>query len=157
MFKPMSQLLHDATSEEIISAITLALENSDESPFWVQKTVPFLEALLSVLEPLKEQQLLFTPEGKPVETLTPELLLGWCDLLSLKTLAFTLQKSNASGRLERTDYAAEKSAEYKHIDLEPLGSYLSSYTVDLENESLDFPIANYNLHIGMTDAIKKMF
>ncbi len=155
-FRPMSQLLDDAGAEEIINAMRVALENSDESPFWVQKTIPFLKAVLSVLQPLKTQHLLFTPEGEPVQILTPELLLGWCDLLSLKTLAFTLQKSNADGKLVRTKHSPEKTAAYEEIDLEILGAYLSSYTVNLEDELLDFPIANYNLHIGMTDAIKKM-
>lgn len=157
MFKPMSELLNDATTEQVVNAMKLALENSDESPFWVQKTVPLLEAMFSVLQPLKAQYLLFTPEGAPAEKLTPELLLRWCDLVSLKTLAFTLQKSNVSGRLERTRYPEEQAAAYTPIELQTLGSYLSGYSVNLENEALDFPIANYNLHIGMADAIRKMF
>jgi hypothetical protein len=46
---------------------------------------------------------------------------------------------------------------YKKVDLEILGKYLSSYKVDLTDEdSLDFPVGNYNLHIGMVTIIKTL-
>lgn len=156
MFKSMKQLLADGSREEISSAMKLTLENSDEAPFWSEKALPYANAILSVLIPLRDQNLLFTPEGRPEQLLTPELLIQWGDLLSLKTLAFTLQKSNAGDRLMRTRYNDNQASAYKKINLEEIGSYLSSYTVNLENESEDFPIAHYNLHIGITDVIKKL-
>jgi len=156
MFKSMNQLLADGSRKDISSAMKLTLENSDEAPFWTEKTLPYADAILSVLIPLRDQNLLFTPEGKPEQLLTPELLIRWCDLLSLKTLAFTLQKSNTEGRLMRTRYNDDRASSYQTINLEEIGSYLSSYTVNLENESEDFPIAHYNLHIGITDVIKKL-
>ncbi|DAB38297.1 MAG TPA: hypothetical protein CFH83_06645, partial [Sulfuricurvum kujiense] len=117
---------------------------------------PFCEAILSVLIPLQEQNLLFDPEGNHFPDLTPELFLRWCDLLSLRTLAFTLAKSNTEGKLLRTKLSPELSNTYQPIDLEILGKYLSGYSVNLENEMVDFPVTNYNLHIGMTSLITKI-
>jgi len=156
VIRTFSQILAEGTSEEILAALQAALDKADESPFWATKVIPLAEAVLSVLIPLRDRQLLFTPEGEPQETLTPELVLRWCDLVSLKTLAFTLQKSNDSGQLERTKHSAEEARRYRHVDLETLAKYLGSYTVDLKNESLDFPIAHYNLHVGISDVLSKL-
>lgn len=156
MFKTMRQLLSEGSRDEIIAAMRLTLSTTDEAPFWADKSLPYVEAILSALIPLREQGLLFTPEGRPQEKLTPALLLSWCDLLSLKSLAFTLQSSNEHGKLLRTQYDEQRASTYETIDLKALGSYLSSYTVNLENEAEDFPIAHYNLHIGITDVIKKL-
>jgi len=149
----MPTLLATGNSTAILGAISATLERSDEAPFWRQKTLPFVEAILSVLIPLREQHLLFDPEGNEHETLTPALLLRWCDLMSLKTLAFTLAKSNDQGKLVRTKITTQT---YQPIDLEILGKYLSGYTINLEDESIDFPIRNYNLHIGISDLISKI-
>lgn len=146
-------LLGSGNSSAILGAISATLDRLDEAPFWRQKTLPFVEAILSVLIPLREQNLLFDPEGNAHETLTPALLLRWCDLMSLKTLAFTLAKSNDQGKLVRTKIAAQT---YQPIDLEILGKYLSGYNINLEDESIDFPIRNYNLHIGISDLINKI-
>jgi len=132
------------------------LATRNESPFWSDKVVPFSRAILSVLVPLRDADLLFTPEGHYVEVLTPELFLNWSDFLSLKTLAFTLAYSNEAGKLLRTKLDDEKCENYMPIDLGDLGTYLSRYTVNLENESLDFPIANYNLHQGVSNVIKSL-
>ena len=153
----MRSLLASGDAPAVLGALSAALERSDEAPFWSQKTLPYCEAILSVLIPLREQKLLFDPEGRPSEGLTPELFLRWCDLLSLKTLAFTLAKSNEAGRLLRTRWEDEKTILYTPVDLEILGKYLSGYSVNLENEWVDFPITNYNLHIGITSLIAKLF
>lgn len=149
----MSTLLKSGESRAIMGAITVTLERLDEAPFWAKKTLPYCEAILSVLIPLRDQHLLFDPEGKVAMELTPPLFLRWCDLMSLKTLAFTLAKSNECGKLVRTKI---KSDTYQPIDLEKLGTYLSGYTVNLIDENLDFPIPNYNLHIGITSLIEKI-
>lgn len=153
----MSTLFQSGDAPAILGAIKVAIERSDEAPFWQQKTLPYCEAILSVLIPLREQKLLFTPEGKPMDELTMELFLRWCDLMSVKTLAFTLAKSNTAEKLMRTKYDAQRAATYEPIDLETLGRYLSVYTVNLCDESIDFPITNYNLHIGMTTLITNIF
>lgn len=149
----MDTLLKSGKSSAILGAVSTALDRSDEAPFWRQKSLPFCEAVISVLIPLREQHLLFDPEGNPHSELTPALFLRWCDLLSLRTLAFTLAKSNEAGKLLRTKIDTE---EYQPIDLEFLGKYLSGYSVNLENEMVDFPITNYNLHIGMMSLLTKI-
>ncbi|WP_457744049.1 hypothetical protein [Sulfurimonas sp.] len=150
------ELFKNASRESIVSVIEAELKTRNESPFWSDKVVPFSNAVLSVLIPLRDAGLLFTPEGKEVIELTPELFFAWNDFLSLKTLAFTITMSNEAGKLLRTDIDEEKTLSYKEIDLSDLGSYLSRYTVNLENESLDFPIANYNLHQGVSNVIKSL-
>lgn len=152
----MPTLLKSNNSSAILAALSTALDRSDEAPFWRQKSLPFCEAVLSVLVPLSEQHLLFDPEGNPHTELTPALFIRWCDLLSLRTLAFTLARSNTEGRLLRTKLSPDLCNTYQPIDLEILGKYLSGYSVNLENEMVDFPITNYNLHIGMTSLITKI-
>jgi hypothetical protein len=152
----MDTLLRSGESSAILGAVSAALERSDEAPFWRQKSLPFCEAILSVLIPLREQHLLFDPEGIPHAELTPELFIRWCDLLSLKTLAFTLAHSNKEGKLVRTKLSSDLCTAYTPIDLEILGKYLSGYSVNLNDEWVDFPITNYNLHIGMTSLITKI-
>lgn len=151
----LSELLQNNTKDEILEYITQSLEMSEEAPFWKEKIVPFIDAILSVLLALKKQNLLFTPEGNIEEKLSSELFYKWTDLISLRTLAFTLELSNAQNKLLRTSY---KDVEYEKVDLEVLGKYLSSYKVNLTDEDhLDFPVGNYNLHIGMVTIIKSLF
>jgi hypothetical protein len=156
MIRTFAQILAEEDITRIEAALDTALENANESPFWAQKTMPLARSVLSAVIPLREQGLLFDPEGNPQGTLTPALLLRWCDLVSLKTLAFTLQKSNDAGKLLRTKYPDSETQRYVPVDLTALGTYLSGYTVNLENEALDFPIAHYNLHTGIADVLKKL-
>ena len=150
------KLFANAPLEEIVTEIIKELETRNESPFWTEKVGPFTHAILSVLIPLRERGILFDPQGVKVEILTPELFLEWSDFVSLKMLVFTLAKSNEAGQLLRTKLCEEESLKYEPIDLEQLGTYLSKYSVNLENESLDFPIANYNLHQGVSNVIKSL-
>lgn len=150
------ELFKNKDIDTIVDTIEKELSTRNESPFWSDKVVPFSRAILSVLVPLRDNDLLFTPEGTYVDTLTPELFLDWSDFLSLKTLAFTLAHSNEANKLVRTKLDDEKCENYTPIDLSDLGTYLSRYTVNLENESLDFPIANYNLHQGVSNVIKSL-
>jgi len=156
MNKESYELFQNESVEKIVATIESELKTRNESPFWADKVVPFSHAILSVLVPLREHHLLFNPEGNTVDILTPELFLEWSDFVSLKTLAFTLQESNAQKKLCRTKLSDDACASYKKIDLEILGAYLSRYTVNLENESLDFPISNYNLHQGVSNVIKSL-
>ena len=150
------ELFKNSQIENIVSKIERELKTRNESPFWADKVVPFSRAILSVLVPLRDTKLLFTPEGNGIDELTPELFLDWSDFLSLKTLAFIVQASNESGELLRTNVSASKLKNYTNIDLKLLGDYLSRYTVNLEDESLDFPISNYNLHQGVSNVIKSL-
>ncbi len=155
--KEESYLLFEKESfANITTTIADELEKRNESPFWKDKVVPFSQAILSVLIPLRDQGVLFNPQGKKETLLTPELFLEWNDFVSLKTLAFTLQKSNEQGKLLRTSLSEEETKRYKEIDLKLLGDYLSKYSVNLEYENLDFPISNYNLHQGVSNVIKSL-
>lgn len=149
-------LFNSADIKTILEVLENELKTRSESPFWSDKVVPFSEAILSILIPLREANMLFNPEGKLEEKLTPELFFLWSDFVSLKSLAFTIQKSNEAGVLLRTKLGESISQGYKEIDLKILGDYLARYTVNLENESLDFPIANYNLHLGVSNVIKSL-
>ena len=149
-----SYLLQNSTKDEVLRVLAEKLNNSDEADFWKEKIIPFTESILSVLISLKNQNLLFNPEGKIVQELNSELFFRWSDLVCLKTLAFILQESNEKNKLVRTDY---NDVKYKVIDLEKLGSYLSSNRVNIVDEdSLDFPMSIYNLHIGMITIIKNL-
>lgn len=156
MKKESYELFKSASVEQIVEILAAELKTRNESPFWSDKVVPFSRAILSVLVALRENKMLFDPEGKAVEELTPELFFEWNDFVSLKALAFTIQKSNAEGKLVRTSLDNSTCQRYKEIDLTFLGEYLSRHTVNLENESLDFPISNYNLHQGVSNVIKSL-
>ena len=132
------ELFKNQSIQNITKVIADELETRNEQEFWGQKVVPFSEAILSVLVPLRDAGELFNPEGQKTDELTPELFLRWSDFVSLKALAFKLQKMD------------------KDIDLEILGDYLASYNVNLEKESLDFPISSYNLHQGVSNVIKSL-
>lgn len=155
--KPESYTLFENGSlDEITNYLSTELKTRNESPFWSDKVIPFSGAILSVLIPLRENKMLFSPQNRAVEKLTPELFFEWSDFVSLKTLAFTLQKSNEEKRLMRTLLEDSTCQRYTKIDLTLLGDYLSRYSINLENESLDFPIVNYNLHQGVSNVIKSL-
>ena len=149
-----TKLLQNSSQEEIIKVLEDKLKNSEEPDFWKEKIIPFTEAILSVLLPLKEQNILFNPEGQIVNTIDSELFFRWSDLVCLKTLAFIIEQSNEQNKLVRTEY---KNVEYKTINLEKLGVYLSSNRVNIiDEDSLDFPMSIYNLHQGMVTIIKNL-
>jgi len=150
----LDELLKNSSKEQIVEQYSKALDLSDEDDFWKEKILPYVDAVLSVILPLRDQKLLFTPEGRIVEEINKEFFYRWSDLICLRTMAFILEESNEKEQLVRTDYSDVK---YEKIDLQILGEYLSSYRVNLtEEDSLDFPVANYNLHTGMLTTIKTL-
>lgn len=150
----LDELLKTASKEEILEEYEKALDKSEEEDFWKDKILPYVEATLSVLLPLRDQNLLFSPEGRKVEQIDKEFFYRWSDLVCLRTMAFILEQSNEKNSLVRTDY---KNVDYKVVDLKALGEYLNSYRVNLTDEdNLDFPVANYNLHTGMLTTIKTL-
>lgn len=139
------ELFKSSGTDEITEVLSKELKLRNEQAFWGDKVIPFTQAILSVLIPLRDTNKLFTPEGESVDELTPELFLRWSDFVSLKSLAFTIQRSNKLEGEFKTD-----------IDLKILGDYLSHYNVNLEDELLDFPISHYNLHQGVSNVIKSL-
>ena len=150
------ELFKSESLENIVDTLEKELATRNESPFWTEKVVPFSKAILSVLVPLRDEGILFDTQGSHIQELSPELFLEWSDFVSLKMLAFTIQESNISNELQRTKLESDLCKKYKEIDLNLLGDYLSRYTVNLEDEMLDFPIANYNLHQGVSNVIKSL-
>lgn len=150
------ELFKYGSVEKIVRTIDEELTKRNESPVWTTRVHPFTKAILSILVPLRDAKMLFNPEGKLVNELTPELFFLWSDFVSLKTLAFTIQKSNEAKKLLRTSLEISTCQRYKGIELKDLGDYLSANSVNLENESLDFPIASYNLHQGVSNVIKSL-
>lgn len=150
------ELFKKAEIQIILDKLESELKTRNESPFWADKVIPFSGAILSVLIPLRDANMLFNPEGKEEKELTPELFFKWNDFVSLKSLAFTIQKSNEAGELLRTKLDNSICKSYQTIDLKPLGDYLAKNRVNLEDESLDFPISNYNLHQGVSNVIKSL-
>ena len=150
------ELFKNAEIQTIVNILATELATRNESPFWAEKVVPFSSAILSILIPLRDKNILFDTQGLAMSELTPDLFLEWSDFVSLKMLAFTIQKSNAIGTLQRTALSAESCTKYEEIDLTLLGDYLAKYTVNLEDELLDFPISNYNLHQGVSNVIKSL-
>jgi len=156
MKKQSYEMFKNSTLDEIVNVLDEELQKRNESPIWKLKVVPFSRAVLSVLIPLRDEKMLFTPEGDVADELTPELFFRWCDFVSLKTLAFTIEKSNEAKKLLRTKVDDATCQRYKNIDLKELGDYLSANNVNLDNEFLDFPISTYNLHQGVSNVIKSL-
>ena len=150
------KLFENENVNTICDVIEKELATRNESPFWADKVVPFSKAILSVLVPLRDNKILFNPQGGLEEKLTPKLFLEWHDFVSLKTLAFTIQMSNEKGELLRTTLTQVQCEKYEYIDLKLLGDYLGKYMVNLEYEDLDFPISNYNLHQGVSNVISSL-
>ncbi|MEA2100704.1 MAG: hypothetical protein U9P72_11315 [Campylobacterota bacterium] len=150
------ELFKNGSIEDIRKVLDSELITRNESPFWTTKIIPFSEAILSVLIPLRDLDMLFNPEGKRVEELTPELFLLWSDFVSLKSLAFTIQESNVANKLLRTKLDESFCEKYEEIELNTLYDYLAINNVNLEKESLDFPISTYNLHQGVSNVIKSL-
>jgi len=130
------ELFKSASIDTILDSIDKELQLRNESPIWKLKVIPFSRAILSVLVPLRDAGELFNPEGKSVQELTPELFFSWSDFVSLKMFYFKMKDSN--------------------LDVSVLGEYLASCNVNLDDEYLDFPIATYNLHQGVSNVIKSL-
>lgn len=150
------ELFKNADIQTVLKTLEDELRTRNESPFWRDKVVPFSEAILSILIPLRDEKMLFDPQGCAKEELTPELFFEWSDFVSLKSLAFIVQRSNEAGELIGTNLDDATCKRYKSMEVGVLGAYLSRYNVNLENEHLDFPIANYNLHQGVSSVIKSL-
>ena len=69
-------LFANAKMEEILETLEVELLKRNESPFWSDKVVPFAGAILTVLVPLRDANMLFNPQGRAADMLTPELFLS---------------------------------------------------------------------------------
>lgn len=150
-----SYLLQNSTKDEVLRVLAEKLNNSDEADFWKEKIIPYVRIILTLLFPLKEEKLLFTPEGEKVDILDSELFFRWADLVCLRVLYFIIKQSNEENQLLRTKY---QNKNYKFINVEEVENYLLQNRINITNEdTLDFPVATYNLHIGINSIIKNLF
>ena len=134
MKKESYELFKTAKIETILEVLEAELNTRNESPFWTDKVIPFSQSILSVLIPLRDANMLFNPQNNEIKELSPELFFEWSDFVSLKALFFKVQ----------------------NVDREILAEYLHKNNVNIENESLDFPISAYNLHQGVSNVIKSL-
>ncbi len=151
-----NELFKSASKEKILKELDTKVRQSNEADIWTSKVIPFSSAILSILIPLREQNLLINPEGRIVKELTPDEFLRWCDMVSLKTLAFRIEASNDASMLTASKYDPSDAQKYKSIDLEELAHYLITCKVDLEDIDKDFPIVQFNVHRGVTQLIKEL-
>lgn len=149
--KTLRMMFEENETKQLIEALKLALKNKNESPFFAEKVTPLIEAVYSVIIPLKEQNLLFNPEGEKIEKFDFDEFLRWTDLVCLKSLYFTLKESNEKGTLCRTSY---KDVDYTPVNLDKLKEYIKRFNIHEEYEEEDFPIAHYNVHMGVASVIK---
>ena len=54
--KTLNELLVNSSREEILELYTIALDKSEEEDFWKEKILPYVDAILSVLLPLRDQK-----------------------------------------------------------------------------------------------------
>lgn len=82
------------SADEISDIIGNMLDQSGDNAFWAGRALAMMKGLLSVLIPLKNAGLLFTPDGEKVEILTFSLLQEWISANNLKKLYYTIKVSN---------------------------------------------------------------
>ncbi len=139
-----------------LQELSKKLESAEDAPFWKEKLTAATETILSVLQELDRQSLLFTPEGVPVDLFELKHLVAWYDLVSLKTLAFILDESNRQSQLCRTNYSKEMAQNYEPIELDQLAAHLLEYGIELKNERDDFPNRFYIQHYELGEMLKRL-
>jgi len=73
------------SADEISDIIGNMLDQSGDNAFWAGRALAMMKGLLSVLIPLKNAGLLFTPDGEKVEILTFSLLQEWISAKYIST------------------------------------------------------------------------
>jgi len=87
-------LLSKGNADEISDIIGNMLEQGGDNAFWSGRALSMMKGLLSVLIPLKDAGLLFTPDGEKAEILTFSLLQQWIADIHIKRLYFTVKVAN---------------------------------------------------------------
>jgi len=123
------------TADEISDIIGNMLDTSGENGFWAGRALTMMKALLSILVPLRDMDLLFDPKGNHQPILTLSLLVKWIDLTNLKNLYWIIRESNELGYLDIDTFNQNEKERYTPIDYERLESYLTSVYVDIHNKN----------------------
>lgn len=134
--------------DEITDIIGNMLDTSGDNAFWSGRAITAMKALLSILVPLRDMGLLWTPDNKKAPILTFSVLNEWLgDLQSLKTLYFTIKRSNEVGFLDKLDVFSEEEAQkYKPIDYKRLQNYLASVYLNIHDENAEIEESSSKQH-----------
>ncbi len=132
------------------------LDAAHDSPFWKEKLMPAVITILDVLQLLDKQGLLINPEGKKVDSFTLDDLKRWFDLVSLKSLLFTLDESNIAGQLKRSKLSADETKNYQSISIDNLAKHLHQYGISLKDELDDFPNRFYVQHMELGNMLQRL-
>jgi len=134
------------TADEITDIIGNMLDTSGDNAFWSGRALTMMKALLSILIPLRDMDLLFDPKFNKQEILTLGLLVKWIDLQNLKTLYFLIKRSNELGYLDIDGWPEEWKKRYQPIDIDRLESYLTSVYLDIHDEDADIQEGSSKQH-----------
>ena len=134
--------------DEITDIIGNMLDTSGDNAFWSGRAITAMKALLSILVPLRDMGLLWTSDNKKVHILTFSVLNEWLgDLQSLKTLYFTIKRSNELGYLDKLDiFTEEEVQKYKPINYKRLQNYLASVYLNIHDESAEIEESSSKQH-----------
>ena len=135
-------------ADEITDIIGNMLDTSGDNAFWSGRAITAMKALLSILVPLRDMGLLWTPDNKKAPILTFSVLNEWLgDLQSLKTLYFTIKRSNELGYLDKLDvFTEEEVNRYKPIDYKRLQNYLASVYLNIHDENAEIEESSSKQH-----------
>ena len=133
-------------ADEITDIIGNMLDTSGDNAFWSGRALTMMKALLSILIPLRDMDLLFDPKFKKQEILTLSLLVKWIDLQNLKTLYFLIKRSNDLGYLDIPGWPEDWKKRYQPIDIDRLESYLTSVYLDIHDEDADIQEGSSKQH-----------
>lgn len=134
--------------DEITDIIGNMLDTTGENAFWSGRAITAMKALLSILVPLRDMGLLWTPDGKRAPILTFSVLSEWLgDLQNLKTLYFTIKRSNEMGFLDKLDvFDEEECKKYKPINYKRLQNYLASVYLNVHDENAKIEESSFKQH-----------
>jgi len=134
------------TADEITDIIGNMLDTSGDNAFWSGRALTMMKALLSILIPLRDKDILFDPKFNKKDILTLDLLVKWIDLQNLKTLYFLIKRSNDLGYLDIDGWPQEWKKRYEPINIDRLESYLTSVYLDIHDEDADIQEGSSKQH-----------
>ena len=143
-FNPLIRGNEDETTDIIGNM----LDTNGDNAFWSGRAITAMKALLSILVPLRDMGLLWTPDNKRAPVLTFSVLNEWLgDLQSLKELYFTIKESNEVGYLTKTDVFDQDEVEkYKPINYKRLQNYLASVYLNIHDKNAEIEESSSKQH-----------
>ena len=126
-------------ADEVTDIIGNLLDTGGDNAFWAGRALAAMKALLSILIPLRDAGLLFSPDYKREPVLTFSLLNKWFDLTALRDLYFIIKNSNEKGILVAKEdikgFDNSDLQKYFEINYDRLQAYLTSVSVNIREPS----------------------